>query len=100
MDGRQDEVSRVLEHAVAEAADAWLTAPEDHGAYRRLVVAVLARRAHGRPPSHLRAADDADPDAVEAADELVGRRRVIAVGEGLDPADPQAALERLRRGQV
>ncbi|GAB2615772.1 hypothetical protein [Pseudactinotalea suaedae] len=111
MDGRQDEVSRVLEHAVAEAADAWLTAPEDHEAYRRLVVAVLARRAHGRPPSHLRSADAVEPadvaadeleDAVELedADELAGRRRVIAVGEGLDPADPRAALERLRRGQI
>lgn len=108
MDGRQDEVQQVLEHAVAEAADAWLSAPEDTEAYRRLVVAVLARRTHQRSVPHAaglaavetsEGADETD-EILDDDDELAARRPVIAVGEGLDPADPRAALERLRRGQL
>lgn len=95
-----DAVLARLEHHVAEAADAWLTDPQDAGAYARLVAAVRARREH---PS--RAADTASDvqagprpvaDSIDAEpiDEIARERPVVRLGAGLS-SDPRKALEQL-----
>lgn len=91
-----EQVRRALDHAVAEAADAWLNDPRDHEAYRRLVAAVLTRRANHQPPLHL---GEEPPEQPELDDDLADRAPVALLGETLDVGDPKAALERLRQGE-
>jgi len=89
-----------LEHRIAEAADAWLTDPQDAGAYARLVAAVRARREH--PHRATDAASDpqaapspaGDPLDPEPVDELLRARPVVRLGAGLS-SDPRTALEQL-----
>lgn len=88
-----EQVRRALDHAVAEAADAWLNDPRDHEAYRRLVAAVLTRRANYQPPLDL---DEAPPEQPELDDDLADRHPVAPIGGTFDPNDPKAALDRLR----
>jgi len=90
-----EQVRRALDHAVAEAADAWLNDPRDHEAYRRLVVAVLTRRTNYQPPLDL---DREPPEQPELDDDLADRSPVAPIGDGIDATDPQAALRRLRGG--
>jgi len=89
-----EQVRRALDHAVAEAADAWLNDPRDHEAYRRLVAAVLTRRANYQPPLDL----DEKPAAEqpELDDDLADRHPAASIGGAFDPEDPKAALDRLR----
>lgn len=88
-----EQVRRALDHAVAEAADAWLNDPRDHEAYRRLVAAVLTRRANYQPPLGL---GDDPPEQPELADELADRSPVASIGEALASDDLRTTLERLR----
>jgi len=90
-----EQVRRALDHAVAEAADAWLTDPRDHEAYRRLVVAVLTRRANYQPPLDL---DEDPPEQPELGDDLADRHPVQPISGVFDPRDPRGALDRLRGG--
>ena len=88
-----EQVRRALDHAVAEAADAWLNDPRDHEAYRRLVRAILTRRANYRPPLDL---DAEPPEQPELDDDLADRHPATRVGGVFDPNDPKSALDRLR----
>lgn|SRR5690606_1983629 len=88
-------IRRALDHAVAEAADAWLNDPRDHEAYRRLVGAVLTRRANYQPSLDL----DAElPEQPELDDNLADRSPVTVLADALEGDDPKAALDRLRKG--
>ncbi len=110
-----DPALALLNERAAEAADAWLTDPQDAGVYGRLLAAVAERRAHLRglapvPLDPVAAtvdrgdvvqADD-DSDAEVAGDRDAGGYddshdgAVRAVGDLLDPTDVRAALARLR----
>ena len=83
-----------LEHRIAEAADAWLTDPQDTGAYARLVAAVRARREHPRPAGRADADEQVLPTAEPAEDAAVQERPVVRLGAGLS-SDPRTALEQL-----
>lgn len=110
-----DPALALLDQRVAEAADAWLTDPQDAAVYQRLLAAVAQRRAHLRGlapvPLDLVAATVDRGDVVQADDdsdaEVAGDRdagvgddsrhdAVRAVGDLLDPTDVRAALARLR----
>src|SRR5690606_31866795 len=88
-----EQVRRALDHAVAEAADAWLNDPRDHEAYRRLVAAVFTRRANYQPPLEL--GEDL-AEQPELDDALADRNPVAPISDVLDPSDPRDALDRLR----
>lgn len=90
-----EQVRRALDHAVAEAADAWLNDPRDHEAYRRLVAAVLTRRANYQPTLTL---DERSAEQPELDDDLADRSPVAPISETLGSADPHTALRRLRGG--
>lgn len=76
-----------LEHRVAEAADAWLTDPQDVAVYARLVAAVHERRAYLWPRL------DQTPAGQE---QLLEPPAGVRVGDLLGGEDPRAVLERLR----
>ena len=77
-----------LDRTVAEAADAWISDPRDHEAYRRLVHAVLARRhAHQSPQE----AADLPPPEEESFDEPPAR----PIGDDLR-GPPQEVVSHLR----
>ena len=92
---------RDLDRAVAQAADAWLSAPTDWRAYAFLVEAIQARRAYVQPQlpgvdaPTTRAVDDATQPE-EVLDGLAEGRPVTVVGDLLD-GDTESALERLRQ---
>lgn len=110
-----DERLAALNRRVAEAADAWLTDPQDTGVYARLVEAIGVRRSYLNPtldlgptaqpdPAETGSADPAcvpppqlQPD--EVLDGLGERRPVRRVTAGLGD-DPRALLDRLRRGMA
>lgn len=89
-----------LDRAVAQAADAWLSAPTDWRVYSFLVEAVQARRAYVQPqlgadgPTSQGTADATQPD--EILDALADERPVTTVGDLLD-GSPEEALARLRQ---
>jgi len=100
-----DDVRALLDHRVAEAAEAWLADPRDAGVYARLVVAVAERRAAldaprgaGRAGATEQALpDDPQPEGSEtSAGEGPPPSPLFPVGADL-VGDPRAVLDRLRR---
>jgi alkanesulfonate monooxygenase SsuD/methylene tetrahydromethanopterin reductase-like flavin-dependent oxidoreductase (luciferase family) len=100
-----DDVRALLDHRVAEAAEAWLADPRDAGVYARLVVAVAERRAAldaprgagraGAPQEAL--PDDPQPEGSEtSAGDGLPPSPLLPVGADL-VGDPRAVLDRLRR---
>jgi hypothetical protein len=75
-----------LDHRVAEAADAWLTDPQDAAVYARLVTAVRERRAYQRPRL------DQPPAGQE---QLLEPAAGIRLGDLLGGEDPHLVLDRL-----
>lgn len=73
-----DDRAAVLARDVARAASAWLNAPVDHEAYRRLVAATQAWNAYQAP-----SLDDPDADSEELLDALGDSSPPQALGEGL-----------------
>ena len=76
------------DHAVAAAATEWLNEPRDTEAYRRLVEAVIHRRAFLNPPL------DPTPETTEAEllDDLGADRSPQRLGNALDAV--MAAIRR------
>lgn len=77
------------DRAVANAADAWLHDPRDHEAYRRLVDAILRRRAWLHPTLGLAAPNPMDPPASgdpELTDELADERPPVQLGDAVREA--------------
>lgn len=85
MNGRE----ALLARDVARAAAAWLHAPVDHEAYRRLVVATQAWNAFCAP-----SLDEPEGNAPELLDELEDPHPPTPLGEGM--AELGARLERDR----
>lgn len=75
------------DHAVAAAAAAWLHEPRDTEAYRRLVEAVLRRRAFLQPTL-----DEVGDDGPEVLDEMNADHAPQRLGNALD--DVMATLRR------
>jgi hypothetical protein len=81
----------LLARDVARAAAAWLNAPVDYEAYRRLVVATRAWNAYFDPPL-----PEHDPGEPELLDELADQsppqplaQGIAELGERLQPPPPQ-----------
>lgn len=85
-----DDRAALLARDVARAAAAWLNAPVDHEAYRRLVVATQAWNAYCAP-----VLDEADGE--ELLDDLGDSAPPQALGEGL--AELGETLRRHHRRQ-
>lgn len=83
--------TRWHDHEVATAATAWLADPRNLDIYRRLVEAVERRNGWLQP-------ELPESDQPEVFDEIGTDRPPRAVGEVLSGDDPQATLDRLRRG--
>lgn len=75
-----DARSALLARDVARAASAWLNAPVDHEAYRRLVAATLAWNAYVSPPLD---EDQSGVDGEELMDVLPDPSPPQPLGEGL-----------------
>lgn len=71
-----DDRAALLARDVARAASAWLNAPVDHEAYRRLVAATQAWNAYSAPSLD-------EPDGEELLDALGDSSPPLALGEGL-----------------
>lgn len=69
----------MLARDVARAASAWLNAPVNYEAYRRLVAATGEWNAYNEP--HL---DDASADHEELLDELAEQSPPKVLGEGME----------------
>jgi AcrR family transcriptional regulator len=79
----RDVRSDALDHSVASAADDWLDNPRDAEAYRRLVTAVEARRAHLRPHPEAGGNGEASASAGPSAG-------------GRDPGEPRTKGDKTR----
>ncbi|WP_145229481.1 hypothetical protein [Rudaeicoccus suwonensis] len=80
------------DHDVAIAATAWLAAPRNSDAYRRLVEAVDRRNQWLQPVL------TESSEQPEILDEVGADRPPASVGDVFGGLDARAALERLRRG--
>ncbi|GAB3852482.1 hypothetical protein GCM10028801_03500 [Nocardioides maradonensis] len=83
-----DDEAAMIAKRVADAVDAWMSAPDDTEAYRRLVVARGEWRVYRAPMIDLEAGD-------ELLDQLAEQSRPMSLAEGL--ADLETALRRQAR---
>lgn len=97
-----DERLRQLNHAVAAAAEAWLSDPCDIGVYSRLVTAIVTRRSYLNPPLPVSELDISGPPIGAVTDEELldalgddAARAPVTVGQLL-ATDVRAAVSRLR----